>query len=164
MNKRINELIPDAIATIMTHMTDGNNLQIAKEYKGDISSLSAGIVRSGLLPTLSFFSQHPSSARDKEDTKSRRNQLMKAIKELFLKHSHFRDDLEPFEQDELLFLIMRLLNKRSDDALKNASRRFNFEMNEEREKIVKRELNEISVALKMAMRVFENPKSTEHAS
>lgn len=156
MNKRINSIIPDAIAAIKSHMAKDDKRTIAKEYKGDISALGAGIVRSGLLPTLSFFSQQASSARDKEDTKNRRLKLMKAIKSLFLKHSHFHQEIQAMEDDAFLFLIIRLLNTKDNVSLTNARANFEFSMNEQKEQVVKRELNEIAVALKMAMRVFEN--------
>jgi hypothetical protein len=159
MNKRINKIIPSAIKAIKEHMAKGDGLTIAAEYKGDISALSAGVVRSGLLPTLSFFSQHASSARDKEDTKSRRLKLMEAIKMLFMEHSFFSSQLKNNEKESFLFQIIRLLNKNDNQGIDSSGGGFRFEMNETKERIVKQELNEIAIAMKMAMRIFKNVKS-----
>lgn len=154
MNQRINKIIPDAIESIQKHMTTTvGGMSVPKEYKGDISSLGAGVIRSGLLPTLSFFSQATSN---KEDTKNRRLKLIEAMKVLFLKHSYFKEKAMKHKDDNLLFLVIRLLHDGDTDEIYNANRSYAFDMDKSKESIIKKELNEIAIALKMALRVFNN--------
>ena len=72
MNKKVNELIPKALAAITASgMADAG--KVDKEYKGYISSMGASIIQSGLIATIAFYSNEQSGSADK------RSKLMKAI-------------------------------------------------------------------------------------
>lgn len=60
--KKIKEYIPDAIQYLNKEF---NNDKIPKEYNGYISSFGAGLVQSGLIPTVAFFENENSSANEK---------------------------------------------------------------------------------------------------
>ncbi|MBK6914997.1 MAG: type III-B CRISPR module-associated protein Cmr5 [Ignavibacteriales bacterium] len=72
MNKKVNELIPKALAAITaSEMASADSVD--KEYKGYIASMGASIIQSGLIATIAFYSNKQSGSADK------RLKLMKAI-------------------------------------------------------------------------------------
>jgi CRISPR type III-B/RAMP module-associated protein Cmr5 len=72
MAQKIDRLIPSALEAVETCLVDKNTQTVAKEYKGYVSALGAGILQNGLLTTLALFS-------DKGDSKQDRKKLLEAI-------------------------------------------------------------------------------------
>ena len=64
--RKVEALIPAAITAVNIKMADNGNVNSA--YKGYISSLGAGIIQSGLLPTLAMYKGNESSDKKKANT------------------------------------------------------------------------------------------------
>lgn len=158
MNKRINELIPVAISAIHNNMTEGNTIEVADTYKGYISSLSSSIVQSGLLVALSFYSEKPSKQSD--HTNIRRNKMLDAIKVILLEKSLIRSKLsqlefEEKEQKDLLTYTLKFI----DPTYKSASHQYDFKYEHHRVNIIRNEIINAAIALKMGLRIFKMKKS-----
>ncbi len=61
--KTLEQIIPDAMIAIDSHIAAGDN--VSKEFNGYISSLGASIISSGLLPTLLFFGEKGGARADR---------------------------------------------------------------------------------------------------
>ncbi|KGM98506.1 type III-B CRISPR module-associated protein Cmr5 [Clostridium botulinum] len=133
MNKKeVEKYIPLAIISIKEVMSNTTNtaeesLELPKEFKGYISSFGAGIIQSGLLPTVAFF--------EKEDSnfKSYRFKITEMIFKMLAKEKYCKDnkllnylldkeDIEEVKEDIINIAI----------ALKLAMRTFKFS---EKEKV-----------------------------
>jgi CRISPR-associated protein Cmr5 len=64
--RKVEALIPAAITAVKNKMADDGNVNSA--YKGYISSLGAGIIQSGLLPTLAMYKGNEGSDKKKANT------------------------------------------------------------------------------------------------
>lgn len=142
MNKReINELIPIAIDEInkLKHDGDSENkffevreidntkvYKIHREFNGYISSFGASIVQSGLISTVAFFCiKNSNSNRD-------RQKITELILKIILKHKEEQEN----KYENLLQYVLE-----SDK---------NNELN-----LVKEEIINAAIAVKLSMRVFE---------
>ncbi len=65
--RAVEKLIPDAIKAVSHSEMEVNGV-VNKAYKGYISSLGAGIIQSGLLPTLAMYKGAEKSENKKADT------------------------------------------------------------------------------------------------
>lgn len=128
MNKRkVEKLIPIAIECIeKTKLIIVKENKIPKEFNGYISNFGASIIQSGLMATVAFF--------EAKDTKS--NQDRGKLTKLILNVINKEKDRN-FEIDEKINLL--------DYILKNKSKK----------NIVKEEVINAAIAIKLAMRVFE---------
>ncbi|MBZ0199970.1 MAG: type III-B CRISPR module-associated protein Cmr5 [Ignavibacteriaceae bacterium] len=125
MNKKINELIPKALEAIKESKVANANNEVAKEYKGYVSSMGASIIQSGLLATLAFYSNEQSGSADK------RLKLLKAIVKTIL-------DIN--SNEKLLKYVLSNSNNGSDKTQINK-----FE----------KQISEALIALKLAIRTFK---------
>lgn len=92
MNKKTNDLIPEALIAIDSSGMAENGV-VDKEYKGYISSMGAGIIQSGLIATIVFYSNESSGVN------SKRIKLLKAIRIL----------IAPQEENDLLnYIILKV--------------------------------------------------------
>lgn len=125
MNKRINELIPKALEAIKKSKITNSNNEVAKEYKGYISSMGASIIQSGLLATLAFYSNEQSGSADK------RLKLLKAVVKTIL----------GIESDEKLLKYVLVNSNNGKD--KEAVNKF------------EKQISESLIALKLTLRTFK---------
>lgn len=148
MNRIINQKVPLAIEAIKTYLAEGDRkLDVDKEYKGYISSLGASIVQAGLLPTLSFYTDM-SAVRDQLTPGQRRNQLLKAIY-----HVIERENIS-VQPDLLHYCIHKIdLTSRPDDPQYSFG---DFIYNSQNEKNLTRKILLASLAIKLALRAFNN--------
>ncbi|MCD3350624.1 type III-B CRISPR module-associated protein Cmr5 [Clostridium botulinum D/C] len=133
MNKKeVEKYIPLAIISIKEVMSNTTNtaeesLELPKEFKGYISSFGAGIIQSGLLPTVAFFEKEDSNS------KSYRFKITEMIFKMLAKEKYCKDnkllnylldkeDIEEVKEDIINIAI----------ALKLAMRTFKFS---EKEKV-----------------------------
>lgn len=128
MNKiKVEKLIPIAIECIeKTKLIIVKENKIPKEFNGYISNFGASIIQSGLMSTVAFF--------EAKDTSS--NQDRSKLTKLILNVINKEKDRN-FEIDEKINLL--------DYILKNESKK----------NIVKEEVINAAIAVKLAMRVFE---------
>lgn len=128
MNKiKVEKLIPIAIECIeKTKLIIVKENKIPKEFNGYISNFGASIIQSGLMSTVAFF--------EAKDTSS--NQDRSKLTKLILNVINKEKDRN-FEIDEKINLL--------DYILKNKSKK----------NIVKEEVINAAIAVKLAMRVFE---------
>ena len=112
-----------------------NNGQYDKVFKGYISSFGASIAQAGLLPTLIFY-------ENKSDKASERPKVVSALKKM-LPEEYQVDSLARF-----------LLEKKKEDAKKYKS---------EEKKLLKLVTNAM-VAIKLALRMYEEKKDREGRS
>lgn len=138
-NKQIEKLIIPSVESIQQHLVEKNKTDVAKEYKGYISSLGASIIQAGLLSTLSFYSD-VSEAEDKK----RKLKLMKAIMYVIDKESN----------DTLLNYTFKAIDPTCN--LSDASKPMDFKPNAQKEAIIKDKIMTAAVALKLALRTFKN--------
>lgn len=125
--RAIENLIPAAI-TAITSSGMADHGEVNKAYKGYISSLGAGIIQSGLLPTLAMYKGTEGSDNKKAETGS----LLKAI------YSVVKSKYNPEPTDDNLF----------DYAL-----RVSQEPN--KRQMVINEIMNASIAVKLAIRTFK---------
>ena len=137
--KNLKEQIPLAIEAIKTLLADGN--KVDKEYNGYVSSLGASILQSGLLPTLSFFS----------DNTKKTNKLLKAILYVL--------DRSAVQRTTLLNYTIKQIDKREETKPDDPSYSFTrFSHNTSNEKRITKQIMEASVAIKLALRTFKQEK------
>ncbi|KEI13759.1 hypothetical protein Z959_02375 [Clostridium novyi B str. ATCC 27606] len=127
MNKKeVEKYIPLAIISIKEAMSNTTNtaeesLELPKEFKGYISSFGAGIIQSGLLPTVAFFE------KEESNSKSDRFKITEIIFKMLNKNKYcknnklldyllYKEDIEEVKEDIINIAI----------ALKLAMRTFKF--------------------------------------
>ncbi len=153
MNKQINNLIPIAISAIKANMADPKDSYIvAKEAKGDVSSFAAGLVQSGLFPTLTFFSE--TSKNDKKDgnTNKRRHKMLAALLCILQEGGTLKDELKkitPAKNDLLHYALEYCTDKKTNT------------ISLLHETALMRDLNNAIIALKMALRIFSDTTKTD---
>jgi CRISPR-associated protein Cmr5 len=76
--RKVEALIPAAITAVNVKMADNGNVNSA--YKGYISSLGAGIIQSGLLPTLAMYKGNEGSDKKKANTSFLLDAIYEVIK------------------------------------------------------------------------------------
>ena len=76
--RKVEALIPAAITAVNVKMADNGNVNSA--YKGYISSLGAGIIQSGLLPTLAMYKGNEGSDKKKTNTSFLLEAIFEVIK------------------------------------------------------------------------------------
>lgn len=128
--RTVEKLIPAAIKAVNDKMAKDGKVNSA--YKGYISSLGAGIIQSGLLPTLAMYKGNEDSDKKKAET----GHLLNAIYEV-VKSKH-----EPKPKDNNLF----------DYALNK------MQQVENRQTVINEILN-ASIAIKLAIRTFKLEES-----
>lgn len=128
MNKRkIEKLIPIAIECIeKTNLIIVKENKIPKEFNGYISNFGASITQSGLMATVAFF----------ETTDNKSNQNRGNLTKLILNVINKEKD-KNFELDEKIKLLGYIIENKS------------------KKNIVKEEVINAAIAVKLAMRVFE---------
>jgi len=143
MNKEVNDLIPKAIEAIRKNLAEGS--EVEKEYNGYVASLGASIIQSGLLPTLSFYTD-VSDVHGKLTPGQRKNKLLKAIFSLI--------DQDKSESMTLLdYAIMQIdPNFKVDDASYPFSQ---YKPDKNKERIITRNIVNASLAIKLALRAFK---------
>lgn len=125
MKKIIDELIPAAVQAVRDCLTTGAmGIDVPKGYNGAIASFGTGLYQNGVLATVAIFKA--AKAEEKGDVDKSR--LLKAIFQVY------RDQKEGIMGDDLFMYLLPL-----DGHDLNAA---------------KRELINISIALKLSIRTF----------
>jgi len=132
MKNKIEKYIPQAIKAVEAELY--TNGKIKSEYNGYISSLASGLVQSGLLPTLAFYTNLNSRSLEP------RRLLLQAIYKTLGK----ADITTTLTGDELL--------KAAIDAEDNPLASFQL----------KEDIKNAAVAIKLALRTFPLEKRTEN--
>jgi CRISPR-associated protein Cmr5 len=150
MNK-IEKLLPHALEAAKKIITiDDDQLSVPKQFKGYISSFGAGVIQSGLMPTLAFYS-------DAKKAKGDRSLLIPALIDiLFLNEpsrtdSKVQDVLDNLEKDE---------NKNLKDTIHLLFEWLLTQDKSNPEKL-KKDLMDASIALKLALRTFREDDKTK---
>ncbi len=159
MNKRINELIPVAISVIHKQLAENKSIEVPETYKGYISAFSGSIVQSGLLAALTFYSEK--SPEKNDETKSRRNKMLCAIKTILLKKGLIKTTLLKLEfaegeQKDLLTYTMKFI----DPNYNSTTDEYTFELRPDRSNIIRNEIIDAAIALKMGLRIFKMKQKT----
>jgi len=125
--RTVEKLIPFAIEAVSKSKMEDEKKKgvVNKAYKGYISSLGAGIIQSGLLPTLAMYKGAEKSENKKADT----GKLLNAIFYVIKKH--------------------RKLDKIQGGDL------FKYALEAEDQERVKKEILDASIAVKLAIRTFK---------
>jgi len=124
--KAVEKLIPSAIIAVERKMADKG--KVNKAYKGYISALGAGIIQSGLLPTLAMYKGNEESDKKKAET----GHLLSAIYEV-VKSKY---NPKPVEENLFDFALIRM----QQPAI--------------RQKVIT-EIMDASIAIKLAIRTFK---------
>jgi CRISPR-associated protein Cmr5 len=122
--RTVERLIPVAIKAVTDSKMERNGV-VNKAYKGYISSLGAGIIQSGLLPTLAMYKGNEDSDKKKANTGILLNAIMHVIKGYY-------------HPDE-----------------KNNNDLFNYALESKDQEKAKQEILNASIALKLAIRTFK---------
>lgn len=122
--RAVEKLIPYAIKAVSDSQMEVNGV-INKAYKGYISSFGAGIIQSGLLPTLAMYKGNEGSDKKKADTSNLLKAVFNVIKESRKSETIPGNDL------------------------------FNYALNAEDQQKVKQEILNASIAIKLAIRTFK---------
>lgn len=125
MNRKVNELIPKALAAITASGMADTAGKVDKEYKGYISSMGASIIQSGLTATLAFYSNEQSGSADK------RLKLLKAIVKTILNAE---------SNDKLLTYVL--------SGTHNGTNKVEIDMYE-------KQISDALIALKLALRTYK---------
>jgi hypothetical protein len=142
MNKKIEKYIPralEAVRDILAHEDkDGKLTQVYEEYDGYAASFGASVVTSGLLPTLSFYTDvHKKDTKDGKPATRRFRILIALAQTLELNGL-------PFGPNDKTALLKFAIGKQSSQTeLKD----------------LKSQILAASVALKLALRNFQHVKS-----
>lgn len=123
--------------------TDEEKLTIPKQFKGYISSFGAGVIQSGLMPTLAFYS-------DAKKAKGDRSLLIPAlINILFCTKSY------PIDENVNKALIALTNDKEKDmKPVVHIFYSWLLKSNAENKEKLRKELLDASIALKLALRTF----------
>lgn len=136
LNKiKVEALIPKAIEEINIMLKDNrfpSNGKIPNEFKGYISNFGASIVQSGLLSTIAFY------GKNKEDTSAQQDRRL--VNELIL------NMILPNKNREFNTLFDYVLsNSKIEDSKEK----------EKKNRLIKEDVINAAIALKLAIRVFE---------
>jgi CRISPR-associated protein Cmr5 len=125
--KTVEKMIPFAIKAVKKSKMEEENKKgvVNKAYKGYISSLGAGIIQSGLLPTLAMYKGNEDSDKKKANTGKLLNAIMYVIKEYYHPSERNNNDL------------------------------FNYALEARDQEKAKQEILNASIALKLAIRTFK---------
>ena len=125
--RTVEKLIPWAIEAVSESKMEDEKKKgvVNKAYKGYISSLGAGIIQSGLLPTLAMYKGN----EDSDKKKANPGRLLKAIFYVIKEHH------KPVEIQ-------------GDDL-------FKYALDAEDQEKVKKEILDASIAIKLAIRTFK---------
>lgn len=128
--RAVEKLIPAAIAAITTSKMEKEDKKgsVNKAYKGYISALGAGIIQSGLLPTLAMYKGNEDSDKKKANT----GKLLDAIY-IVVKSKH---DPKPKEINLFDYALTKMQQADSQQAVIN-------------------EIMNASIAVKLAIRTFK---------
>jgi CRISPR-associated protein Cmr5 len=124
--RNIEKLIPAAINAVNTKMAKDGKVNSA--YKGYISSLGAGIIQSGLLPTLAMYKGNEDSDKKKANTGCLLDAIFEVIKATPSTITNDEDDLFSYalrvsqQQNNCQVIIDQVLN--ASIAIKLAIRTF----------------------------------------
>lgn len=148
MQREINKRIPDAIQAIRDNLVSPeNSINVDKEYKGYISSMGASLIQSGLMPTLSFYTDLTS--RD-DSPGGKRNKLLIALLQVM-------DYTAKQEGQNLMYVAMQKIHGSDTPDFSNRNTPIiSFNHNFTVEKQVTREILYCAIALKLALRMFNN--------
>jgi CRISPR/Cas system CMR-associated protein Cmr5 small subunit len=149
MKKKVEKYVPAALEAVRKVLAkrDATNKPTSKvyeEYDGYAASFGASVVTSGLLPTLSFYTDvHKDDKNKKGKLLPRRYRILQALAHILQKHEHqFEEEDTPASNDtEPLTRKTAVL----DFAIGNPS--------------LKKDILAASIALKLALRNFEHIKS-----
>ena len=136
MKNNIEKLIPKAMKAVEIELVQ--NGKIASVYNGYISSLGAGLVQAGLLPTLAFYASL--NARSKE----KRTYLLQAIYRIIFGDKIGTDS--KLKGDELLKEAIKVQGKPTEMYA------------------LKKQIRDAAVAIKLSLRTFELDKSVKEES
>jgi CRISPR-associated protein Cmr5 len=125
--RTVEKLIPWAIEAVSESKMEDEKKKgvVNKAYKGYISSLGAGIIQSGLLPSLAMYKGN----EDSDKKKANPGRLLKAIFYV-IKEQHKPDEIQ------------------GDDL-------FKYALDAEDQERVKKEILDASIAIKLAIRTFK---------
>jgi CRISPR-associated protein Cmr5 len=144
MNK-IEKLLPSALEAAKKFITiDNEQLSVPKQFKGYISSFGASVIQSGLMPTLAFYS-------DAKKTKGNRSLLIPALIFILFENKkdwvvdEVKDALVIVEADETMEKLKEVMHCFFDWFL---------EQNKKSPEMLRKELMDASIALKLALRTF----------
>ena len=145
MNDSVQRHIASALAAVEKYLAVKESKDtVPKEYDGYAASFTASVVTSGLLPTLSFFTDIHKSDKDKEPRRYRITQaLMHILHPIEGEGKHEKNKL-------LLYAVGRLYG----DGSENAGRRLD-NMDEAKLPVLQREIIDAAIALKLALRNFK---------
>jgi len=126
--KHLEKLIGPALEAVEQYLADKDNIKkVAKEYDGYAASFGASMRTSGLLPTLAFYSDY-----HKDKNKPRRNHLLLA-----------------------LFHVVKQLNEAAAKSAEDKLLETAVRLNDKERKKLERDLLNASIAIKLALRNFE---------
>lgn len=125
MNKNMGELIKITIPEIDKHIS--NDGKISRQFNGYISSFGASIVHNGLIPAVALF-ENPNSKTEKDRAK-----LMYVILEIL----KLKCDSKNSEQ----ILLRYIINNKEEYKQKGLD--------------IRKEIEDISIAIKLAIRTYE---------
>lgn len=142
--KKTEKLLPSAIDAAKKYITtDDEKLSVPKQFKGYISSFGASVIQSGLMPTLAFYS-------DAKKAKGDRSLLIPALIFMLFKNEKYsinvdvQNTLEALEMDKEKDLKSRI----------HIFFNWLLETNKANPELLRNELMDASIALKLALRIF----------
>ena len=144
MNDKISSLIPKARVAIKKYMVNNDN-KVSSEFKGYISSFGASVIQSGLLPSLSFYTD-VSKVKGEATPGQKRNKMLKAL--LYI--------ISDIGNDPLLFYVMEeACDIANRDNVRMASRSIPYSaFNKDKLDLLEDEIMDAAIALKLALRTF----------
>lgn len=152
INKKINEEIPKAFKAIALFLSNEAGEQpktVPKEYDGYAASFTASIVTAGLLPTLAFYTDIHKMDREenKERVAVRRYKLTQALQ-------YILDDSSTEVAGNAL--LMRVLTAVYGETVNNPEIEIDFSTaDQNQERALKKEIMDAAIALKLALRNFQ---------
>ena len=140
-NYRLNtveKMLPRALeAIVLCKILDAKKNKVPKSYKGYISSFGAGIVLSGLLPTIAIFSEKKNDDNRSEEDRSL---VLNAIWHIMNERAPLNENGEQVNEKHLLYL-----------AVQSSSNHF-------KQQLLIEKITNAAIALKHALRTFEIEK------
>ena len=145
MNDRINALIPRAIEVIDKVDIANSKGEVNSKFKGYIASFGSSIVLSGLLPSISFYTDTSSINGDPTPGQNR-NLLLKAITLL----------LDPNNPSDLMDHVLKKSLNNPATSPKNADVEITMaDLDIDQLEILQDDIFDAALALKMALRTFK---------
>ena len=136
--RKIEDLLPSAIKAVEKYIAKGNKVPLP--FKGYISSFGASVIHSSLLPTLAFYSESKGAKGDRSMLIPAMLYVLNEGKIIILddvtKKTLHEIEKFPEELPAKMYIFFQWILKEDTNALTS-------------------KLNKASVALKLALRIFE---------